>query len=120
MRDSMQRRSITVLLVALLASAAAQAEQTNPIKAFDGTWLADRADAYYGSSLSSAWNSTFVIKDGSFRITHFGGSSKDLVGTLTLVPGSGNAIDVNVEAIDLSELWQGVQYPKCTVPAIYK
>src|SRR4051794_30295495 len=94
------------IIICLVLLEAAHGQQSNPLKSLDGTWLAERADNDINSCLPSAWRSTFVIKDGAFRVTHCG-SSKDLVGSISLVSGRKNAIDLNVEAIDLSSTKRG-------------
>ncbi len=52
-------------------------------------------------------------------MTHFEGSSRHN-GRLTLDPKVPGAIDVTVDEIDLSEVWEGVKYPSCTLPGTYK
>src|SRR4051794_4255227 len=117
-----RRYGVTLLccVLCLVVAQTARGDASASLKALDGTWIAGRADSESSSSLDSAWDSVFVIKDGSFKVTHFRGTSKDLVGTISLVPGTDNAIDLNVEAIDLSEIWEGVTYPRGVLPAIYK
>lgn len=105
---------VAVLMVARAKAAAGSLQELN------GIWLAERADTRTGSNLSYAWESVFIVKNGAFRITHFYGSSHELTGTLTPSAQSAGAIDLNVQAIDLSEVWTGMKYPQCTLRAIYK
>jgi len=123
----MKRKKIWVMLFALtlligpVMPPGAQGKDGNDgLAALDGTWLAEQAESKTGSSISRAWESVFTIKDGKFQVTHFEGSSRPLNGTLTSDPAVPGAIDIKVDEIDLSEIWEGVKYPSCTLPGIYK
>jgi uncharacterized protein (TIGR03067 family) len=91
------------------------------VRGLDGVWLASFAQLNRESRLALAWTSTFTVKGGSFVITHFCGSSRDLKGTLVPRPDVGpTAVDLAVEAVDLSEKWESAKYPACTLPGIWK
>jgi uncharacterized protein (TIGR03067 family) len=91
------------------------------VPALDGVWLANSAQLNRESRLSLAWKSTFTIKGGVFVVSHFCGSSRELKGALTARPDVGPmAVDLEVEAVDLSEVWESAKYPACTLPGIWK
>ncbi len=87
----------------------------------EGTWLVESAVLNRRSELSRAWNSKISIKVGTFVVSRFCGSSSDLKGRFVLDPASSPKVfDLNVEEIDLSELWEGLKYSKAFLRGIYK
>ena len=56
------------------------------------------------------------FKDGQFTITHFCGSKNDLHGSLIFSADFDAAVDLYVEAVDVSDVWEGAKYPKAVRP----
>jgi uncharacterized protein (TIGR03067 family) len=87
----------------------------------DGIWLVQSAKSDMGSLVSRAWISKITIGAGKFTVSHFCGSSHDLKGTYRLDPAvAPKTVNLSIERIELSELWQGVAYPSCNLPGIYE
>jgi uncharacterized protein (TIGR03067 family) len=94
---------------------------TRNLKNLDGVWLVESAVSNQRNDLSRAWNSKITIKVGTFIVSRFCGSSRDLKGAFALDQvSSPKTVDLDVDEIDLSDLWEGVKYPKCSLRGIYK
>jgi uncharacterized protein (TIGR03067 family) len=94
---------------------------THDLSSADGVWVVATAASDKQNRLSEAWFSKITIETGKVAISRFCGSASDLKGTFKLDPtATPNAVDLNVDEIDLSDLWEGVKYPKCTLHGIYK
>ncbi len=111
-------RAAIVIVAALAIPNVARADD-NPQK-LDGVWLVQSATMNEKNVVSIAWHSKLTIKDGIFVISRFCGSDRSLKGAFTLDrAATPKTVDLNVEAIDLSAMWDGVTYPKCSLPGIY-
>ncbi len=88
-----------------------------------GVWLVDSAEAEGFSQLSRVWGSELKIgADGRFALSGYNGMKKTaLTGRMVMDAGGvAGAIDLEADGVDMSEVWSGVVYPKCTLPGIYK
>jgi len=108
------------LVSCLMTALSAIATGAIPAVALDGAWLVERGQTGNVSDVTWARNSICTFNDGTFTVTHFCGSRNDLHGTFTLSHDSSAAMDLNVDAVDVSDVWVGAQYPKAMVPAIFK
>jgi uncharacterized protein (TIGR03067 family) len=94
---------------------------THDLSSADGVWVVASAASDKQSQLSRAWFSKITIDTGKFAVSRYCGSASALKGTFKHDPTAApNAVDLNVDEIDLSDLWEGVKDPKCTLHAIYK
>ncbi len=123
--------TMAAVLGAALAIQSAAFSETPPKQSTDGAvpdrqklngvWLVRSAEMNNASAVGQAWTSKITIKDGGFTVSHFCGSSKDRKGKFTLDPAATpKTVDLEVDEIDLSELWEGVTYPKCSLRGIYE
>jgi uncharacterized protein (TIGR03067 family) len=97
--------------------------ESAPVNAqkLDGVWLVQSAESNRQSCVSQAWTSKITIKAGTFTVSRFCGASSDLHGTFALdTSAATKTFKLIVDEIDLSEIWEGVKYPKCTILGIYK
>jgi uncharacterized protein (TIGR03067 family) len=86
-----------------------------------GVWLSDSATIAGKSRLPELWNSKLTVTADSFSLSRYADVSKDLRGRFRLDPSTDpKTIDLQVDALDLSEAWVGVKIPACSVPGIYK
>jgi RNA polymerase sigma factor (sigma-70 family) len=86
-----------------------------------GTWVFD--DAWQGKveQLFTVWKTHIVVTGESFSTFHFAGFGKGVRGSFSLGGGGDpKAIDLKVQALDLTKLGVPVQIPDCTLPGIWK
>lgn len=101
-----------------LGSQAVSAKQGD-LQKLNGTWIL--ADANNSNFLSFGWYSTLLIKDGKFSISKFCGGSKSRNGSFRVNEhASPKSVDFDIDAIDVSEIWEGMTYAKASVAGIYK
>lgn len=86
-----------------------------------GVWLAESADMGGASRLADVWTSKLTLTADSFALSRYFDLSKDLQGRFRLDPAANpKTIDLQVDELDLSAVFDGVKIPACTVRGIYK
>ena len=109
-----------VVAVFMCAAAAMGAERKAGLA---GVWLVDSAEVGGFSQLSRVWGSELKIEgDGRFALSGYSGmKTTKVTGRMVMdVGGVAGAMDIEADGVDMSEVWSGVVYPKCTLPGIYK
>ncbi len=113
--------AVTLATATALSGVKRSENATHDLSSADGVWVVANAVSDKQNRLSEAWFSKITIETGKFAISRFRGSASDLKGTFKLDPSATpNAVDLNVDEIDMPDLYTGVKYPKCTLHAIYK
>lgn len=124
-----QRFLIAIGLLAASLNFGAAAEEAkkqnsaaaSEIRKLAGVWLAESADMGGASRLADVWTSKLTLTADTFALSRYFELAKDLRGRFRLDPSaSPKTIDLQVDELDLSAVFEGVKIPACTVRGIYK
>src|ERR1700743_846626 len=108
-----------IIIGAVLAGAPAGKAYASGM--LDGVWVVKDATIKDTSQVLRAWASTLIVKDRTFELTHYVGGKVGWKGKfLTGMEGNPQKVDLEVEGIDLSEIWEGVNYPAARVRGIFE
>ena len=120
--DVMRRAWRGVAAVVLWGAAAFGAERGGVVYGgLEGVWVARSGEIRGTSQVSRVWESVLVLREGTFKLTHYEGGKAGWTGKFVIgTGGDARAVDLDVEAVDFSEIWAGVSYPACHVKGIFE